>query len=675
MFLPSGFPDPSISCHFGSRVRLPATTGIVWLAFWATIFFCGVRCLQADRRPLSGFSVSLPSGRRWTRLAEGRAVPFMTGRCRYLPILPLALSGLLLIWIGGDCNRVKRQRGRSPSRHRRCRKARAKARGRLRRGRRLPADLALLQVHHGSMPPTPKPANAKEQKGSGKNKTKTEKAQVSTVEYGLPATMVVALQSISSRATQDLWGSAAFAADDLTAEQLAQRRTNAMSKHSKRLVGNVRAKADLTSSLGTWFARLSQHMVGLVGRIRAISQKVDEDLMAAVEEMQQHLATQPSTATSEQIAQAMHSLGPVWSQLQEQEVIRLAASVRAFGAVAAPSSSSGPHSFVNASPVTVSPHLAPDNSSEVSFGDATGSIRAPPLAFTDPVTPTPGSRWQKRRALATSGRPSKSPRRELGDPPVPWKAEATGRTPESQRRTSQTQIDSGPELIPAQEATTAQTHGQSWFGHWLVLVEFLVNNGGEEIGELTSDPEQEAILPLTATGADDSAVGHLAQADLGRLACGHGTSLHYSHASAMQCSPGLAVATSLRLHDSTARKTRRGSGSPAGVRECTRPVQFCTSHSTGMAASGDTCGTRRAIQRLPTTSNVCYPRSNRVIKPPVPLSPSSRGVARNDRGGRQLVKTPLQGGLLLSGSRHPGVPHLWHLRSGRGFVFDPQCGC
>ena len=492
-------------------MRLPATTGIVWLAFWATIFFCGVRCLQADRRPLSGFSVSLPSGRRWTRLAEGRAVPFMTGRCRYLPILPLALSGLLLIWIGGDCNRVKRQRGRSPSRHRRCRKARAKARGRLRRGRRLPADLALLQVHHGSMPPTPKPANAKEQKGSGKNKTKTEKAQVSTVEYGLPATMVVALQSISSRATQDLWGSAAFAADDLTAEQLAQRRTNAMSKHSKRLVGNVRAKADLTSSLGTWFARLSQHMVGLVGRIRAISQKVDEDLMAAVEEMQQHLATQPSTATSEQIAQAMHSLGPVWSQLQEQEVIRLAASVRAFGAVAAPSSSSGPHSFVNASPVTVSPHLAPDNSSEVSFGDATGSIRAPPLAFTDPVTPTPGSRWQKRRALATSGRPSKSPRRELGDPPVPWKAEATGRTPESQRRTSQTQIDSGPELIPAQEATTAQTHGQSWFGHWLVLVEFLVNNGGEEIGELTSDPEQEAILPLTATGADDSAVGHLAR--------------------------------------------------------------------------------------------------------------------------------------------------------------------
>ena len=87
VFLPSGFPDPSISCHFGSRVRLPATTGIVWLAFWATIFFCGVRCLQADRRPLSGFSVSLPSGRRWTRLAEGR-----DDRQVPLPAYPTACS-------------------------------------------------------------------------------------------------------------------------------------------------------------------------------------------------------------------------------------------------------------------------------------------------------------------------------------------------------------------------------------------------------------------------------------------------------------------------------------------------------------------------------------------------------------------------------------------------------
>ena len=182
---------------------------------------------------------------------------------------------------------------------------------------------------------------------------------------------------------------------------------------------------------------------------------------------------------------------------------------------------------------------------------------------------------------------------------------------------------------------------------WTILVWSLVGFGGVSCQQWRRGDRRAYFRPGTrGYFASDCHRGRRqcswapGTADLGRLACGHGTSLHYSHASAMQCSPGLAVATSLRLHGSTARKTRRGSGSPAGVRECTRPVQFCTSHSTGMAASGDTCGTRRAIQRLPTTSNVCYPRSNRVIKPPVPLSPSSRGVARNDRGGRQLVKTP-----------------------------------
>ena len=96
--------------------------------------------------------------------------------------------------------------------------------------------------------------------------------------------MVISLQSISSRATQDLWGSTALTAEDLTAEQLARRRSST-GKLTKRIAGNMKAKADLTAALAQWFSQISQHLMGLVGRVRAIGTKVDEDLTAAVQEM------------------------------------------------------------------------------------------------------------------------------------------------------------------------------------------------------------------------------------------------------------------------------------------------------------------------------------------------------------------------------------------------------
>ncbi|OLP83546.1 hypothetical protein AK812_SmicGene35685 [Symbiodinium microadriaticum] len=95
--------------------------------------------------------------------------------------------------------------------------------------------------------------------------------------------MVISLQSISSRATQDLWGSTALTAEDLTAEQLARRRSST-GKLTKRIAGNMKAKADLTAALAQWFSQISQHLMGLVGRVRAIGTKVDEDLTAAVQE-------------------------------------------------------------------------------------------------------------------------------------------------------------------------------------------------------------------------------------------------------------------------------------------------------------------------------------------------------------------------------------------------------
>ena len=167
----------------------------------------------------------------------------------------------------------------------------------------------LLLRHHGSMPPqgNRNPAT----KGGGKQKgSKAEANQQSTVDFGLPPSVVTALQSISSRATQDLWTTTSFQADSLTAEQLAQRRSNNAGKLSKRITGDTKAKQELSLALSDWLSQIGQHLLGLVGRIRAISSKLDEDLSTAIQEMQQYLVGQPSSVTEEQIAAAMRAMGP-----------------------------------------------------------------------------------------------------------------------------------------------------------------------------------------------------------------------------------------------------------------------------------------------------------------------------------------------------------------------------
>ena len=171
----------------------------------------------------------------------------------------------------------------------------------------------------------------KEGKAVGKSKAE-ERAPTTKLEFGYPADLTNALKAISDRATQDLWQSpGGNGGGDPTAEQIAQRHANLIHKLSKRIAGDVRAKDALKSALIQWTASLGHHLAALVPRVKAISQKLDDDLSEACQEMQ--TAAVISSTSQDKIQQAQMQLGPTWSSLQEQEIYRIAGALRAFGAV------------------------------------------------------------------------------------------------------------------------------------------------------------------------------------------------------------------------------------------------------------------------------------------------------------------------------------------------------
>ena len=334
--------------------------------------------------------------------------------------------------------------------------------------------------------------------------------------------MVVSLQAITSRSTQDLWGTPTTVPGDLSVEQQAQRRASAVGKLSKRISGDLKAKEELKSSLQQWAVTMAIHLAGLVQRVRALGDKVDTDLSEALGEMRAALVQQPSLTTSEQVAAATEAVGsPIWNVMQEQEVLRIAAALRAFGVVEMPS-------------------RPPDGGSEVSFGGAfaaspprtattldllgtitsthgeqghqawdvaaagqTGSAMDPassipevvPLAMNAGMTgdaivrPT---RWQKRRNGNEGSRPSKSPRRDLLAS-APWPRMATGSTPEAPRRVAATDLQAEP--------TGGETElSLSWESAWRRLLAFTLAQGSAFVGDVMRDGRQDEVLPLQEEG-------------------------------------------------------------------------------------------------------------------------------------------------------------------------------
>ena len=397
------------------------------------------------------------------------------------------------------------QRPSSPSWHRRQRKARAAARLRLHQGRGTAYDHSLLEQHHGSMapkaPPDKQPSRAPA-KGKGKG---GENAQASKLEYALPPAMVTCLQAITARSTQDLWGTPTSIPGDMSVEQQAQRRAAAIGKLSKRLSGDMRAKEELRLSLQQWALAVAVHLAGLVQRAKALGDKVDADLAEALREMRAALDQQPSSTTAEQVALAADEVGrPIWNAVQEQEMFRIAAGLRAFGTVDFPGRNMdagseisfggvGPSGLLGADPAghvagpVGPPAVAPLAAGTASSWGAEGGRTDAGLpgsghTMLDEARPT---RW-KRRQGADPHRPSKSPRRE--EPPAaPWPAVATGRTPESVHRCPVTEI---------QEAPAGQSATLTWEAAWRQLLLFAVEHGTALIGETVRDSGQDAVLPL-----------------------------------------------------------------------------------------------------------------------------------------------------------------------------------
>ena len=327
-------------------------------------------------------------------------------------------------------------------------------------------------------------------KGKGKG---GENTQSSKLEYALPPAMVTCLQAITARSTQDLWSMPTSIPGDMSVEQQAQRRAAAIGKLSKRLSGDMRAKEELRSSLQQWALAVAVHLAGLVQRAKALGDKVDADLVEAMREMRAALDQQPSSTTAEQVALAADEVGrPIWNAVQEQEIFRIAAGLRAFGTVDFPG-------------------RGLDGGSEVSFGGGAGAgpvghqpaspvlVRAASSWDTDggrPDTGRPGSgsimtddarptRW-KRRQGTDHHRPSKSPRRE--EPPAaPWPAAATGRTPEAVHRVPVTEIQEVPDGYGA---------SSSWEAAWRHVLLFAVAQGAEMVGETVRDSGQDSVLPL-----------------------------------------------------------------------------------------------------------------------------------------------------------------------------------
>ena len=371
-------------------------------------------------------------------------------------------------------------------------------------------------------------------KGSGKSKQKSvELSQSSRIEFGLPQALVISLQAITARSTQDLWVAPTIVAGDTTVEQQAQRRATEIQKLSRRISGDMKAKVELEEALRSWMITISQHLVGLVGRVRALGAKVDEDLNAAAQDMARALRDQPSAATADQLTAATAALGPVWNAGQEETVHQLAAAMRAFGTVvpAAIGLSPPPH-FAALGGEQTNVDTAMQMSAPLLGGGLSGqgpgharqpqsmTIPHPAMGFQDARSSTTSGRWRGKRGAGQAERPSKSPRREVfaKEPSVPWPTAATGMTPESRRRepatvsTGEVELlhDPGLEhltLTPSMsrmedvQAELLPDHSppsprRSWFMAWLQVMQFALEQGQDLIGELTSLAAQDAGLPL-----------------------------------------------------------------------------------------------------------------------------------------------------------------------------------
>ena len=156
-------------------------------------------------------------------------------RRRYTPLIPLLFLGISLIWLGSNG-------GENPP------PQESLLASKIEEGQvKGPPGSAKRSVLHCRGQPfggSPRQHGAKDQQwpsgqpSSGQGQRKRRPATATEP----CASVVQAVQSISTRSAQDLWSPTPSVFGEYTAEQSFQRRSNATNRLAKRLAGNARAK-------------------------------------------------------------------------------------------------------------------------------------------------------------------------------------------------------------------------------------------------------------------------------------------------------------------------------------------------------------------------------------------------------------------------------------------------
>ena len=407
-------------------------------------------------------------------------------------------------WDSGCCGLVPTtgKRPRSPPWHRRRRKARAKARILCRRGTPTPQALQLLRLHHGSMAFK---GRESAQKGRGKQ-NQAEEATKDVINFGYPQPVVSALQAIATRSTAGLFRDPVAVAADQSVQQLAQTQANTLDKLGKRINGNLRAKRSLQEAATAWLGKIGQHLAALTTRLSTVATRLDQDQTEAMMALQQASVNLEASA-QEQVDKALGGMGPIWTQAQEAEVLRLAACLRAFSAVGGGDAGTavtqalgdiggaGPSGFL--APSATSLQMIPGRE-ESSFHSTPARSSASGTGME--VTPPESSakrRWNQRGNRYP--RPSKSPRRDLDLSAEPWPKLATGLTPDRPQRPRPSAEEE--ELIPA-----ISTPPYTWTTAWYHISRQCWEFGAEMIGQVAISDVQEQAIPLLHLIADPAPV-------------------------------------------------------------------------------------------------------------------------------------------------------------------------
>ena len=178
------------------------------------------------------------------------------------------------------------------------------------------------------MPPKSKdtPNKGKGRAGAQDENTKDQ------INFGYPQPVVTPLQAIAARSTAGLFRDPVAVAADQSVQQLAQSQANALDKLGKRINGNLKAKLSLQEAATLWISKIGQHLAALTSRLSAVATRLDQDQSEAITALQQ-ASVHLEASAQEQVTKALGGMGPVWSQAQETEVLRIAACMRAFSAV------------------------------------------------------------------------------------------------------------------------------------------------------------------------------------------------------------------------------------------------------------------------------------------------------------------------------------------------------